>query len=893
MTTRIQRNLFGERLLDGRVLGCSRCPLDSIPRIRKVKRTEHVEGRRAMLWAQSPGRVENEKKKELVGPSGQLLWKALSGYGLSRSSFDIQNVLRCWPIDRSGNEHTPTKQELQCCSIFNEEALERNGGNAQVHLILGEIAGVQLLGSHYRKDCPIFWYPPWNAYVVLAHHPSYLLRQGGESSGEVFREWVRRLGVVRVVLDYPGRHGYLKKQDYKAVRTQSEMDELEAVIRRESSLGRRVSVDIEDSVIDGERKILMIGFGWGEYRTPGDWRTWEGGARSVILYHPEGGLLPGQISRLFGRCRSLLEDPSIKKSLHHGNYDVEELRSSLGVRFRGYEYDSQYGTYLRYSHLKTYSLGALIPRFTPEFLDYKDTIVGEWKGQYHQAPLDLLTLYNCADCDVTRRLDAQFSPEVNRSLIQVYVNAAFTLAEMERRGPLLDWEAHSRISEVVPKQAAALRRKLQRISGDLNFNPNTHKEVASLLYDKLHLPTPKDRDGNPTPQANAEHLEMLVAMGKGGAVPKLILDYRELSRMESTYLRGYANSAKLHGGELRTIWWLTGAVTGRLRSGRGKDSDAEGVINFQNLHGNPLIQNMLVSDRDWRLALQEHSSIQDLLDREIFLALDYSQIEVRMLAEASGDKLLISQFQSGKDIHCLVGHMLTGWSVERIAQENMHFGIIYGIGRDNLYDYVVGKIRAIDGEKADLAGITKKRLVTLYDKYFDTYKGVTRYIHRMRRMAEEKGHVDTLFGFRRLIQKDDPTRGSYWANQAINSPIQGTAHQLVLMALALLHQKPKTYSLLQKCIMEVHDALFFRVRVRDLPQAFKQSMDLLERNVVSYAESRFGRKLQVPLIAEASAGFCLGSMVDYAGQPPEEFIPCWREKHLRVEKTSWETLMPQ
>ena len=270
-----------------------------------------------------------------------------------------------------------------------------------------------------------------------------------------------------------------------------------------------------------------------------------------------------------------------------------------------------------------------------------------------------------------------------------------------------------------------------------------------------------------------------------------------------------------------------------------------------------------------------------------------------MLAEVSGDPLLIKQFQSGADIHCLVGHMLTGWSVERIKEEknlrkmvkNMHFGIIYGLGRNNLYPYVVAKIRAIDGKDADLTGITPTRLAKLYDRYFEVYVGVKKFMNDMRRMAEVKGYVETLFGFRREIKQSDDSRTTYWANQAVNSPIQGTAHQLLLIAMALLHTKPKTYSKLQVPVMEVHDALDFFVKLRDLPLGYKQVMHLLTTGVTEYAERAFGRKLRVPLLAEGEAGFTLGTMCSYHGEPPEVFLPMWRKKYAEVKAKGWGKLL--
>jgi DNA polymerase-1 len=286
---------------------------------------------------------------------------------------------------------------------------------------------------------------------------------------------------------------------------------------------------------------------------------------------------------------------------------------------------------------------------------------------------------------------------------------------------------------------------------------------------------------------------------------------------------------------------------------------------------------------------------EDILDLDVFLSCDESQVEVRELAEVSGDELLIKQFKTGQDIHCLVGNVLTGWSVERIKNEknlrkmvkNMHFGIIFGLERKGLYPYVVAKIRAIDGEKADLTGITPKRLGLLYDKYFQRYPGVRSFIERMREQAENSGYVETLFGFRRWIFQNDSSRNTFSGNQAINSPIQGTAHTFILIALALLHMKPQTFCLLQRCIAEIHDQLIFRVKLRDLPEAYKQIMNLMQFACAQYAERHWKRTLQVPLVAEASAGFCMGSMVEYNGGAIDIFLTEWKKKHNEVETEGW------
>ena len=211
------------------------------------------------------------------------------------------------------------------------------------------------------------------------------------------------------------------------------------------------------------------------------------------------------------------------------------------------------------------------------------------------------------------------------------------------------------------------------------------------------------------------------------------------------------------------------------------------------------------------------------------------------------------------------------------------------------YDLIsVAKIREIDRENADLSGITPESCKKMYRAYFKRYLGVARYIDEMRAKAEQEGFVETIFGFRRTIYQDDETRDTYWGNQCINTPIQGAAHTLILIAMALLHLRPKTYHLLhERPAMEVHDALIHFIKLRNLAVAFTQGKQLLEEEVVKYTTRYFGRTIRVPLIAEAEAGFTLGSMVEYNAEPLDQFLTSWRAKYHKTEKEGWKTLLPR
>jgi DNA polymerase-1 len=208
--------------------------------------------------------------------------------------------------------------------------------------------------------------------------------------------------------------------------------------------------------------------------------------------------------------------------------------------------------------------------------------------------------------------------------------------------------------------------------------------------------------------------------------------------------------------------------------------------------------------------------------------------------------------------------------------KGLHFGIIYGMSKKSLYI----KLRS---EGVD---ISRQRSDDLWDRYFARFRRVRAYIEYLREFAEANGYTETIFGFRRPIhagEMEEGGRATFWGNQAINSPIQGSAHQLLLCGMALLNQKPVTYHELQRPVMNVHDALVFYNTGKLLEETFRQGKKLLEHAIPDYVEKEFGFKLRVPIEAECKAGFRLGSLAKYKGTNVKEFLPIWRERNRMVE----------
>lgn len=275
-------------------------------------------------------------------------------------------------------------------------------------------------------------------------------------------------------------------------------------------------------------------------------------------------------------------------------------------------------------------------------------------------------------------------------------------------------------------------------------------------------------------------------------------------------------------------------------------------------------------------------ALRKFLDLMIFFAMDYAQIEIRIIAQLSGDKRLIKLFKSGGDIHSLVGHVLTGWPVEKIRKDEgirrrikaLHFAIVYGKKPRG----IVQQLKQEGVHDADLDEITE-----IYEKYFDDFETVRDFIDERIKFADKHGYSVTMFGMRREIAKISD-RSSFWENQAINSPIQGSAHQLVLIALALLRLKYNDFNHWANIMLEVHDALYTRLPVRDIPKVYKEGKVLMEEAVPEYVHKWFDIDLDVPLVAEASCGFRLGAMADYEGGDPLEFLYEWCKVNQETDR---------
>lgn len=528
--------------------------------------------------------------------------------------------------------------------------------------------------------------------------------------------------------------------------------------------------------------------------------------------------------------------------------------------------------------------------------------------------LETLRLYNGGDCDLTKRIEVSNKKHIPQALMQLYIDLSFILYQMEPRGPEYDFEQHEKLMLIYPAKVKGLLAKLRKLVKNKEYNPGSAPQVYQALYEVLKLKYPFD--GKPNTRKMA-----LLMLGRKHEFPRVQLEWRKVARVAST-LKGYHRCALANSGRLRTRWWSTGTRTGRLSSGGSKDKSAT-VVNLQNIKKDAQVKNLCVADiqwqkfygaayailkslkynhilkywrelkkdktrKPWNVAEEQLEQFATKLEAWVrenmpdlctYLCLDYGQVEVRVMAQMSGDKNLIKDCQSG-DIHSTVGAVMTGWNVDAIKNDehvrtltkNVHFAIMFGKARSGVFEYVVAMSPADMRDR-----VSQEQVEDAYDRYFERYSRVKLFIQDQREFGKEHRYVETLFGMKQALNVSDDRqeeedeyidpdevgeRGAYWGNQAINGPVQGTAHQLMICALVNLIRKPKKYKVLGIPPLEVHDMLGFRVKVLDLIDAYSKAKYLLEQESLNTVASDFPEiKWKVPIVVDAKAGIRLGCQV--------------------------------
>ena len=592
--------------------------------------------------------------------------------------------------------------------------------------------------------------------------------------------------------------------EYETVLTEEQLERWLATI----DAAELTSVDTETTSLDAMRAELV---GISLCCKPGV-------AAYIPVAHRYQGV-PVQLSRelVLAKFKPWLEDEHKRKVGQHLKYD-SHIFANYGIALRGIAHDTLLESYVFESH-KNHDMDGLALRHLNRKTITFEEVCGKGASQicFDEVALDRATEYAAEDADVTLQLHHAMWPQVaqDEGLRFVYekieVPTSVVLQKIERNGVLIDAELLAGQSQELGMRMLEMEKQAYELAGQ-PFNLNSPKQIGEIFFDKLQLPVVKKTPSG-TPSTDEEVLQKLA---ENYPLPKILLDYRGLSKLKSTYTDKLPKMVNPNTGRVHTNYAQAVAVTGRLASNE------------------PNLQNIPVRTAEGRRIREAFIAPPG----SVIVSADYSQIELRIMAHISGDESLLHAFAQGEDIHRATAAEIFGVTPLEVTSEQrryakvINFGLIYGMSAFGL---------------ASNLGIERSAAQMYIDKYFQRYPSVAQYMADTRAQAKERGYVETVFG-RRLwlseINSPNGPRRQAAERAAINAPMQGTAADLIKLSMIAVQNWLETERLQSKMVMQVHDELVLEVREDELPH-IRQKLPELMSGVA---------KLKVPLIAEVGVG---------------------------------------
>ena len=529
---------------------------------------------------------------------------------------------------------------------------------------------------------------------------------------------------------------------------------------------------------------------------------------------------PKQLSQatVLDSLKPVLENPGIKKIGQNIKYDLEVL-ANHGIAMQGVAFDTMLESYILDSSSNAHNMDALALKYLGLRTITFEDIAGKGSKQltFNQIEIEKAGEYAAEDADVTLQLHEKLWPSVADAPGLKHVFTAIemplvpVLAKMELTGVLIDPLLLKQQGKEIQKRLLELEDEAFGLA-DAEFNMNSPKQLQEILFQKLQLPVLQK---TPTGQASTAD-GVLQELAIDYEIPRIIIEYRSLSKLMSTYTSRLVEQINPATGRIHTSYNQTGAATGRLSSSE------------------PNLQNIPIRSPEGRRIRQAFIAPEG----HQLVSADYSQIELRLMAHISEDQGLLSAFAQNLDIHKATAAEVWGVPLSDVTQDMrrnakaINFGLIYGMS-------AFGLTRQL--------GIDRKSAQEYIDRYFARYPGVRAYMDNTREMAKQKGYVETLFG-RRLylpdINASQIPRQKAAERTAINAPLQGSAADIIKMAMIRINQWLIDSKIDAKMIMQVHDELVFEVadnKIDEVKQAVSQHM----ADVVS---------LKVPLLVSVGVG---------------------------------------
>lgn len=598
----------------------------------------------------------------------------------------------------------------------------------------------------------------------------------------------------------------LDRSGYQTVLTDSQLLEL----LKELQQAELAAVDTETTGLD-YMQAALVGLSFA---------TAAGRAWYVPVAHDYLGA-PPQLSRehVLQVLKPYLEDDSKAKVGQNLKFDMSIL-AQHGVQLRGVRFDTMLESYVLNSVATRHDMDSLSELYLQHQTIHFEDIAGKGAKQltFNQIELEKAAEYAAEDADVTLRLHQAIWHQLQREarLVSVFHDIELplvpVLSRMERTGVLIDAAKLAEQSRYLASRIGELEVQAHELAGKA-FNLSSPKQLQEILFEQQGLPVLKK---TPTGVPSTAE-EVLVELAEKYPLPRVIIEHRSLSKLKSTYTDKLPQSVDRTTGRVHTSYHQAVAATGRLSSTE------------------PNLQNIPIRTEEGRRIRQAFIAAPGYS----MLAVDYSQIELRIMAHLSGDQALVDAFAQGRDVHRATAAEVFGVTLEAVTSEQrrrakaVNFGLIYGMSAFGL---------------AQQLDISRSEAQHYVDTYFARFPGVLRYMEETRLQANEQGFVETIFG-RRLylpeIHSKNVARKKGAERAAINAPMQGTAADIIKRAMILVDawvlQQPADSV---RMLMQVHDELVFEVKT-ELLATYQQSIVALMQSAA---------ELKVPLVAEAGSG---------------------------------------
>jgi DNA polymerase-1 len=540
-------------------------------------------------------------------------------------------------------------------------------------------------------------------------------------------------------------------------------------------------------------------------------------ARTLAAGAPPVKNLPPLEDPSMAPLRALLEDPGVPKVAQNAKYDLLVLRRA-GVTLSGLVSDTMLASYVLDPGRRSHGLDLLALEFLDHTMTSYEDLCGKGKQQlpYDVVPISCARDYSCEDADVTWQLEQRFRPQLEAQQIyelyrDIEVPLVGVLADVEWAGIEIDVPWFASLKERFARERQRVEQAIYKSAGG-EFNINSNPQLREVLFERLSLPILKKTATGPSTDASV--LQELAEAGH--ELPVLLMEYRELSKLESTYIDALPQAINPHTGRVHTSFNQTVAATGRLSSTEP---------NLQNI---PIRREL---GRDIRRGFIPRKGWQ-------FLAADYSQIELRLLAHLSGDPAFVQAFRSGGDIHRQTAALIFDVPLDQVTSEmrgrakTINFATIYGQGPHALSRQLK---------------ITHAEAKEFIERYFERFQRVREYLDSMVEYAREHGYVETIFKRRRYVPELRDRNfniRAFGERTAANSPIQGSAADLIKIAMIRIHDRLASERLSARMLLQVHDELVFEVPGPEL-----DAVQTLVRDEMEHAAT-----LSVPLVVDVGTG---------------------------------------